>query len=172
MGAVTIISGHPGTGKTTLCRALARSASRGVHLDSDCFYAFPGRFLDPALPGSHDQNRAILRAVGRAAGAFADEGYEVFVDGVVGPWFLPLVRGAIGSRHRIAYVLLEVELATALARVRDRDGPGESPRVAAMHRAFGRDHAYGRHAVATDGLDARTLLRRVERGLEAGTFLL
>jgi predicted kinase len=172
MGSVAIITGCPGSGKTTLARALAQAVAKGIHLDSDRFYAFPARFIDPTRPESRGQNRAILRAVGRAAGAFADEGYAVFVDGIVGPWFLPLVRGAIGSRHPIAYVLLDVDLATARSRVRERQGPGESTRVEHMHRAFARDHPYADHVVSTAELDPAAVVRAVERGLGDGTFLL
>jgi predicted kinase len=172
MGTVVIVSGCPGAGKTTLARGLARASPRGLHLESDLFYGFPAHFVDPTRPESHAQNRAVLRAVGRAAGAFADEGYDVFVDGVVGPWFLPWVRGAVGSRHHQSYVLLDVALPLALERVRAREGPGESARVEHMHRAFGRGHGYARHRVETAEQDAQAVLRRVTAGLADGLYRL
>ena len=155
---LTIVSGCPGAGKTTLAAGLAAAASRGAHIVSDTFYTFPARLIDPADPASHEQNTTILKAVGRAAAAFLDDGYQVVLDGVVGPWFLPVLAREIGIQHGLEYVVLSVSLDLALRRVRERDGPGASTRVEHMHAAFSELGNYAHHELDTSRLSAPQVL--------------
>jgi predicted kinase len=136
MAPIVIVSGCPGSGKTTLARALSDADGRGVHIVSDLFYAFPSAPIDPTRPDSHAQNGVIMSALARAAGAFAEGGYRVFLDGVIGPWFLPVLREELRSPSALAYLVLRVSEAEALRRVRARDGAGASARVRHMHAAF------------------------------------
>jgi len=74
MPRVTIVTGAPGTGKTTFSKRLAAESVRGIHLVSDVFYGFPAHPIDPTKPESQEHNSAIVCAAGRAAGAFAKLG--------------------------------------------------------------------------------------------------
>jgi len=143
MGCVTIVSGSPGSGKSTLCARLAAALDNGLHFETDLFYGFPAHPIDPTRPEAHAQNTTLLRAIGGAAAAFAEGGYAVYLDGIVGPWFLPTLLAALPDSLEVEYVILEVPLPLALARVRQRVGSGESARVAQMHRAF---RELGEHA--------------------------
>ena len=71
MASITIVSGCPGSGKTTLAKGLAGLASEGLHLPSDLFYDFPAAPIDPTLAESHHQNLVVMRALARSARAFA-----------------------------------------------------------------------------------------------------
>jgi cytidylate kinase len=157
MASLTIISGGLGTGKTTLCRALAEAAPTGLHLVTDTFYHFPAHPLDPTTPASHAQNTTIMSAIGRAAAAFVEGGYDVFVDGVVGPWFLPTLLHEWGAMPGVEYVILQATRAEALARVLRRDGPATSARVHAMHKAFADLDGYARHVIETTGRSAEAV---------------
>lgn len=150
---LTIVTGPPGAGKTTVCRILAARAERGLLLDSDLFYAFPARPVDPSLPEAHAQNVAVVRALGAAAGAFLEGGYAVVLDGIVGPWFLDTLRGALPSGWPVDYAVLDVALDVALRRVRERDGAGPSAVVERMHAAFRDLGGLARHRI--DAVDAR-----------------
>ena len=172
MGSIVIVSGPPGSGKTTLCRALAARHDEGVHLVSDRFYEFIAHSVDPATPESHHQNTIVTRAVASAALAYAKGGYTVYLDGVIGPWFLPEFRRVLESETATHYVVLEVSLASASARVRERQGPGLSPIVEAMHPKFMDLGPLAHHAAPAEDRSKDEILSAVSAGLEAGSFAL
>jgi predicted ABC-type ATPase len=169
--AITVVSGSPGAGKTTLARRLAARAERGLHLESDPFYGFPAHPIDPTTPASHAQNSAILTAVIRAATGFAEADYDVYVDGVVGPWWLPLLGGELATREiALHYVVLRVELHEALHRAATRAQSTDEAAVRHMHRAFEDRGGFAGHVVNTSGLSVETLLERVAARLAQGAF--
>jgi AAA domain-containing protein len=137
VASITIVTGCPGTGKTTLAARLAAASERGVHLSGDGFYAFVTRPVSPILPESRAQNTTVTAAVARAAGAFAAGGYDVAVDAVIGPWLLPTFLGEVeAARVPIHYVVLRAGLSDTLVRSRGRSDPGEERIVRHMHAAF------------------------------------
>ena len=56
-------------------------------------------YIPPWKPGSTRQNMMVSRAAARAATAFAQEQYGVFIDGVIGPSHLPDVHRGAASRR-------------------------------------------------------------------------
>lgn len=136
MSGVVIVSGCPGSGKTTLAGSLAMRSTMGVHLVTDTFYDFLAHPLDPSTPESHAQNTAVVRAFLRAARSFADDGYEVFVDAVLGPWWLEVIDDLVPGCE---YVLLHADLETVLRRTRERlHQPASERLVRTMHAQFER----------------------------------
>lgn len=110
-----------------------------------------------------------MTALGRAAGAFVEGGYDVFPDGVIGPWFLPqLFAGLRASAATPEYVGLRASLEACLARVCGRDGPGASARVRHMHRAFAELGDLERHALDTSTASADEVRARVEERRAGG----
>jgi predicted kinase len=172
LASITIVSGCPGSGKTTLSKALAGVLPNGLHIVSDRFYEFPARPIDPTRPESQHQNTVIMRALGRATQTFAEGGYDVVLDGVFGPWFLPVLLPELAGEWPISYVLLQIPEAEAVERVRRRDGPGASPGVRHMVTAFAESPGFGTHRIDTRGLAPEPLLERVRAGLSANRFLL
>jgi dephospho-CoA kinase len=167
---LTIVSGSPGAGKTTLARALALGSDRGVHIASDLFYSFPVAPIDPTTPESNAQNGVIVRAIGAAAHVFATGGYAVFVDGIVGPWFVPALLECFSDDTLVSYVLLWCDPAVARERVREREGPGQSPRALQMNRAFSDPGRYAAHRIDTTALTREQLLEQVRAGLAKARF--
>jgi cytidylate kinase len=119
---VAIVTGAPGTGKTSVAARLATAAPRGLHVPADVFYTFPVHPISPYRPAAQEQNTAIIAALARTAETFASRAYDVFLDGIVGPWFLPVVVAELApSGIALDYVVLRAPLDVVLRRVRGRE---------------------------------------------------
>ena len=126
---ITIISGAPGCGKTSLARYLADQQRQGVHLETDLFFSFVRHRLDPSLPGSQNQNASVARAYLAAALEYQDGGYDVYLDGVIGPWWFELIENMLGS---FDYLLLHAPLDLCLQRISERSGQSSATASVAM----------------------------------------
>ncbi len=116
---VLIITGPPGSGKSTTARLVAQRFDRAACLESDWFWTTIVKgFVPPWRSEADPQNRAVLRALAESAAALASSGYSVVVDGIVGPWHLGLVTEPL-ARHGVEthYVVLRPDLDVTLARV-------------------------------------------------------
>ena len=172
MSSIVIVSGCPGSGKTTLAEGLARSSDHGLHLVSDVFYRFPTSLIHPTRPESHHQNTVIMHALARSAQAFAEGGYHVVLDGIVGPWFLSVFREELAGALEVSYIVLRVSESEALRRVRERQGPGASATVRQMVSEFAELGALNAHAIDTEDRSREQVLAEARLGLEAGRFQL
>lgn len=147
-----IVSGPPGSGKTTVSAALATGYERGVHLESDWFYrSIRSGFVAPWLPDAHGQNAAVMVAAADATAAFADAGYSVVWDGIVGPWFLDLVARRLEAREiGVQYLVLRPERVTASQRVRGRGETPETSGAETMYDQFADLGKFEPHVVSSD----------------------
>ncbi len=171
-GSLLIVSGAPGTGKSSLAARLAAETPNAVQLRADVFFEFLVDPIAPVRPESQAQNEAVLTAVARAAGAYAQAGYAVFLDGVVGPWFLPLFRRELPDLE-IDYLVLRAPLATAIRRAVGRaETPAPEPVVRAMHPKFEALGALEPHALATGERSLEALASEVRARRADGTLRL
>lgn len=171
--SVLIVSGCPGAGKSSVSSRLAADYARGLHVASDVFYTFPAHPVDPTTPESHAQNDAMVRAVMRAAGAFAEAGYEVVVDGIFGPWWLPQIAEEL-QKHGLAadYVLLRVDLEEALQRATSRPHAADPKAVRHMHRAFAAAEGFEGHALETTSVPLDEVVRSLQERRATGELRL
>lgn len=111
-GRIIIITGAPGTGKTTTASIVAERSglSRSVHLHTDDFYHYLCKgAIPPHLPESEEQNLIVIEAFLETAKRFARGGYDVIVDGIIGPWFLdPWLRTA-QQGYEVHYIILRAD---------------------------------------------------------------
>lgn len=136
MSQIVILSGPSGAGKSSVAEALCERYDRTVHVETDTFFTWIRMgYVQPMKPDSDRQNRMIARAAARAATAYAQELYAVFIDGVIGPHLLPIYLDELGQASvPVQFVTLLPDLPTTLERVTARDA---SRRVdEAEHRAL------------------------------------
>jgi predicted kinase len=174
-GRVIIITGPPGAGKTTVCRTLATEGGfeRAVHLHTDDFFhAIRRGYVEPWRAGSERQNEIVTDVIVAAATTYARGGYVVFVDGIVGPWFLDRYQAAAARDGLdLDYVVLRPDEATTKERARARADHAlrASGPVVTMHRAFADLGTYEAHVVDTSRQTAAETVASVARAIATGT---
>ncbi len=79
--SVLVLTGPPGSGKSTVGGLVAGRFATAAHVESDWFWTtIVGGHVPPWLAEADAQNRTILKAFA-AAGELARGGYTVVVDG-------------------------------------------------------------------------------------------
>jgi predicted kinase len=174
MTPILIVTGSPGAGKTTVSRALALKSVRGVHVEGDAFYRFVPDLIAPTLPESREQNATIIRAIMRAAAAYAAGGYQVVVDGIFGPWFLTLVADELAAAGaRADYVILRLDEERAVRRAGARAAyPGDAAMVRQMNAAFAAVGDHERHVIDVDDRTANDIADEIADRRARGEFRL
>jgi chloramphenicol 3-O-phosphotransferase len=146
-----------------------------VHVVSDEFYYFISNLLLPAYPEARDQNETVVTAVARASAAYAAGGYDVLVDGVFGPWLLPLLAKELQpASMAVDYIVLRATLEDALERVAraDRAAPEMDGIVRTMHAQFEDLGPLEGHDVDTHGRTLDEVVGEIARRLPSGDFRL
>ncbi|MBS6195507.1 MAG: AAA family ATPase [Clostridiales bacterium] len=122
-GRIVIITGSPGTGKTTTAAIVAKESSmeKSVHMHTDDFYHYLSKgAIPPHLPESNEQNLIVIEAFLEAAKRYVCGGYDVIVDGIIGPWFLKPWSNVVQEGYEVHYIILRADKAETMKRAVER----------------------------------------------------
>jgi len=148
-----------------------------MHMHTDDMYGYVWRgFIQPWLPEAAEQNATLARALSTSAGICAAGGYDVFADGVLGPWLLEFWREA-AQVHGVGlyYVVLMPDEETAVTRATTRTNSGamkDADVARRMWRTFQAHALPDGHVLDTSTQDPDETVARVLNGLAEGRFRL
>ena len=169
---LVVLTGPPGAGKSTVAAALVERFPASALLEVDAFFGFlKSGSIPPWLPAAREQNEVVIQAAGAAAGRFARGGLATVVDGIIGPWFLPVFERAAAVQH-LDYLVLLPSAATCAARVAGRVGHGfdDEDVTLAMHQQFSTAAIDGRHVLHDPPADVAAVTSRVLAALGDGSL--
>ena len=122
-GRIIVITGSPGTGKTTAASMIAKESNleRSVHMHTDDFYHYLCKgAVPPHLPESNEQNLVVIKAFLEAAKGFVRGNYDVIVDGIIGPWFLEPWLNIAQEGYEVHYIVLRASKEETMKRAAER----------------------------------------------------
>ena len=177
-GRIIVITGSPGTGKSTAAALVARESDmdKSVHMHTDDFYHYLSKgAIPPHLPESNEQNRVVIEAFLEAAKRYARGGYDVIVDGIIGPWFLEPWQGLVQEHYEVHYVILRASKEETLKRVVERsklDRKTNIELVETMWEQFCDLGKYESNVVDTTAHSIQETVCAVRERIASGTALL
>ena len=176
-GDLVLLGGPPGSGKSAVAGFVSSAAARPtVHLPTDSFYVWiRSGFVPPYLPEAERQNQVVTRVMIEAACAYSRGGYDVILDGILGPWLLASFRAACRKEGaELSYIVLRPSLDIALARATQREGRQlkEVAPIACLYGAFADLGVLEAHVIDSSSQTIEQTAADVVTGLRQRRFTL
>jgi cytidylate kinase len=176
---ILILTGPPGSGKTTVASLIADQLEPSAVIEGDNFFNYLRRGkIPPWQPESHQQNIDVTAIVARTAAGYADAGWITVLEGILGPWFLHVIQSSLPATADVHYAMLQASLDRCLDRVNQREqAASSSPNrsigdiegvVEKMHHELTRAELHQRHRIDASGEPpavADAVLARLRSGL-------
>lgn len=174
---IVIVSGACGTGKTTISRILAENSAcaYAAHMHTDDFYQYIRKgYIAPWLDTSGDQNEAVAEVIAAGAEKFLESGYEVYVDGVIGPWFLEPWKKIAETGADVRYIVLRPNEESTVMRAANREQresfPLDEAAVRKMWHFFAELDEYEANVIDTTGQDIAESAALLQTRIQEGAF--
>ena len=170
-GRIIVITGSPGTGKTTTASAVAKESDleKSVHMHTDDFYHYLSKgAIPPHLPESNEQNLVVIEAFLEAAKRYVRGGYDVIVDGIVG---LNIVQ----EHYEVHYIVLRASKEETMKRAIERsklDRETNIELVETMWKQFSNLGIYELNVIDTTTHSIKDTVSAVKEKIVSGTALL
>ncbi|WP_418309958.1 AAA family ATPase [Phascolarctobacterium faecium] len=177
-GRIIVITGSPGTGKTTTASTVAKESDleKSVHMHTDDFYHYLSKgAIPPYLPESNEQNLIVIEAFLEAAKRYARGGYDVIVDGIVGPWFLEPWLNIVQEHYEVHYIVLRASKEETMKRAIERsklDRETNIELVETMWEQFSNLGIYESNVIDTTTHSVKDTVSAVKEKIVRGTALL
>ena len=177
-GRIIVVTGSPGTGKTTAASIVAKESSKdkSVHMHTDDFFHYLSKgVVSPHLPESNEQNLVVIEAFLEAAKRYARGGYDVIVDGIVGPWFLEPWRAIAQEDYEVHYIVLRASKEETMKRAVERsklDRKTNVELVETMWEQFCNLGIYEANVVDTTNYSIQETVSAVQEKIASGMAVL
>ena len=177
-GRIIVITGAPGTGKTTTASAVAKESDleKSVHMHTDDFYHYLSKgAIPPHLPESNEQNLIVIEAILEAAKRYARGGYDVIVDGIIGPRVLKPWQSLVREHYEVHYIILRESKEETLKRAVERsklDRKTNIELVETMWEQFCNLGIYESNVIETTTYSIQEAVFAVKEKISSGAALL
>ena len=142
-----------------------------MHTD-DFFHYLSKGAIPPHLPESNEQNLVVIEAFLAAAKRYARGGYDVIVDGIVGPWFLEQWRALARENYEVHYIVLRASKEETMRRAVERsklDRETNVELVETMWEQFCSLGIYESNVIETTNDSIQETVRAVKDKVASGT---
>ena len=177
-GRIVVITGSPGTGKTTVASMAAKESDldKSAHMRTDDFFHYLSKgAIPPHLPESNEQNAIVIEAFLEAAKRYARGGYDVIVDGIVGPWFLAPWSALVREGYEVHYIVLRASREETMRRAVERsklDRKTNVELVETMWAQFCSLGMYESNVIETTNLSIQETVLAIKEKIASGSALL
>ncbi len=169
MSAITILSGPPGAGKTTIAKELiCLNKGAMIYIEGDSFWKY---IVESGKKSGFENFKATMSAMLAASIAYARNGFEVLLDFSIPPWYINKAAESVKKRKILLnYVVVRPSMEICAQRAATRVH-GVIPEYLEPHiKLYESFDELQQFIIEENEADAKAIAERIKRGLDVGLF--